>query len=478
MKSDVIIIGAGVIGCAIARELSRYNLKITVLEKENDVSVGTSKANSGIAHAGFDAEPGTLKAKFNVEGNLMMDELSKELDFPFIRNGAFVLGFDEESKVKIEELYQRGLKNGVKDLSIITHDEILKEESLINNEVTYALKAPTSGIVSPYEMTIAYAENAAMNGVNFIFEEEVNKINREGGEWIINTTKNSTYIANTIINCAGVYVDKIYQMASDKKPPFEIIPRKGEYSLLDKNYSYITKHTLFQTPTKMGKGILVTPTTHHNILVGPNAQDINDKDDVDTTYLGLNEIWNKALLTIPTLPKRGIITQFAGLRAHNKNGDDFIVGYDDYLINFYNVAAIESPGLTSAPSIAKYVANEVAHKNNFEVNKNFNPIRKGIPHFATLSNEEREKLIKQNKLYGHVVCRCEVVTEGEIVDAINRPIGAKDLDGVKRRTRAGMGRCQMGFCTPKVMEILARELHKDFEDITKKGHASTLVEKR
>lgn len=478
MHKDIIIIGAGVVGCSIARELSRYNTSILVLEKENDVSVGTSKANSGIAHAGFDAKEGSLKAKFNVEGNKMMKKLSEELDFPFKQNGAMVLGFEDDSIDKIEELYHRGIANGVEQLRIIRHDEILKLEPEINDQVQVALLAPTSGIVSPYEMTIAYAENAASNGVTFVFGAEVNKIDRKGHTFVITTTDNQTYECETLINCAGVYADKIYELAANKKAPFQIVPRKGEYCLLDKTYGYLTSHTLFQTPTKMGKGVLVTPTTHDNIIVGPNAHDEESKDDVDTSIEGLNEVWNKALLTMPHLPKRGIITQFAGLRAHAKNYDDFIVGYDNDVLNLYNVAAIESPGLTSAPAIAVHVAKEVAEKMKLSENKAFNPIRKGIPHFAYLSNEEREALIKENPLYGHIICRCEVVSEGEIVEAIRRVPGAKDLDGVKRRTRAGMGRCQMGFCTPKVMEIIARELHEDITSVTKKGHESFMVDKR
>lgn len=468
---DVLIIGGGVIGSSIARELSRFKANILVLEKENDVSCGTSKANSGIVHGGFDATPGTLKAKYNVLGNKMFDDLAKELDFPFKRNGAFVLCFDEESKTVLDELYQKGIKNGVEGMSIISGDEARKEEEYLSSEVKYALKVPTSGIVSPYEMAIAYAENAYMNGVKFEFEKEVVSVSKVEGGLVVVCADGSEYKTKVLVNAAGVFADDINNMVCEDK--FHIVARKGEYCLLDKAYSYYAKKTLFQTPTKMGKGVLVTPTTHGNILVGPTAVDQDNKTDIATSYAGLNDVWNKALLTVPSLNKRGIITQFSGLRAHDDR-NDFIIGWGD-VEGFYNVSGIESPGLSSAPAIAVDVAKDVANKLNLEENENFDPVRHGIPNFAKLSDKEQTQLIKENPLFGHIVCRCEVVTEGEIVSAITRPLGAKDLDGVKRRTRAGMGRCQMGFCTPKVMEILARELKKDMQDITKSGKQSRVV---
>lgn len=468
---DVVIIGSGVVGSSIARELSRYQSKTLVLEKENDVSVGTSKANSGIVHGGFDAEEGSLKAKFNVLGNQMFDELSKELDFPFKRNEAFVLAFDEQSKQVLEELYHKGIVNGVKEMRIISGDEARKMEPHISLNAVYALHIPSSGIVSPYEMTIAYAENASVNGIDFRFNAEVIDVKKEKEGFIVVLKDGEKIATKQVINCAGVYADKINNMVSNKK--IHITPRKGEYCLLDKNYGYYTSRTLFQTPTKMGKGVLVAPTTHGNIIVGPTAYDIDDKDNITTTVNGLDEVWKKATMTIPTLNKRGIITQFAGLRAHEDH-DDFIIGYSD-ITGFYNVAGIESPGLSSAPAIAVHVSEEVAKNLNLKVNEKFVGTRKGIPHFFALSDEEKAALIKQDPLFGHIICRCEVVTEAEIVQAINRPLGARDLDGIKRRTRSGMGRCQMGFCTPKVMEILARELHEDFLDITKFGHNSNIV---
>ena len=470
---DVIIIGAGVVGCAVARELSRYNADITVLERANDVSVGTSKANSGIVHGGFDAKPGTLKAKFNVQGNAMFDELSKQLDFPFKRNGSMVLCFDEAQKQGIFDLLERGKANGVQGMYVLQgNEQIRKLEPNVSEKAVCALVIPSGGIVSPYEMTIAYAENACTNGVNFVFDSLVTDIKRTDNGFEVVCQNGQTYAAKVVVNCAGVYSDQINNMVSDKK--YGIVARKGDYELLDKTYGNLATHTLFQMPTAMGKGVLVTPTTHGNVLIGPTATDVADKDDTDTTSAELSEAFSKALVTMPCLPRRGIITQFSGLRAHLPE-DDFVIGESADVSGLFNAVGIESPGLTCAPAIGVYLAELVATKLNLGKKVNFVAERKGIPHFATLSSEERQELIKQNSLYGKIVCRCEVVTEGEIVESIRRTPGAKDLDGVKRRTRAGMGRCQAGFCTARVMEILARELGVDMQQVTKRGGNSNVV---
>lgn len=470
---DVIIIGGGVIGCAVARELSKYNVDTLVLERGNDVSVGTSKANSGIVHGGYDAKPGTLKALFNVRGNAMFDELSQQLDFPFRRNGSMVLCFDEADLGGLQALYERGIANGVVGMSIVRGNQALKEfEPYVSDNAVAALLIPSGGIVSPYEMTIAYAENAATNGVEFRFLSEVVEMERSDGGITVICADGFRETAKYVVNAAGVYADKINNMLSANK--MHITARKGDYELLDKTCGYLASHTMFQMPTKMGKGILVTPTCHGNILVGPTATDVADKDDVATTAAELAEAFDKALLTVPTLSRRNIITQFSGLRAH-LDTDDFVVGECADVKGLYNVAGIESPGLSSAPAIAVHVANEIADKLHLAVNEKFNPVRNGIPHFANLSNEERAKLIAKNPLYGRIVCRCENVTEGEIVEAIRRTPGAVDLDGIKRRTRQGMGRCQAGFCTPRVMEILARELGEDMATVTKRGGKSAVV---
>lgn len=470
---DVIIIGGGVVGCSVARELSRYDADILLLERGNDVSVGTSKANSGIVHGGYDAKPGTLKAKFNVAGNAMFDALARELDFPFKRNGSMVLCFDKADIGKLLELKEQGVKNGVQGLYVLEGYEAVKAmEPYVSENVVAALVVPNGGIVSPYEMTIAYAENAATNGVEFRFGSKVTAIDRIDGGLQVTCADGFTAQAKYVVNAAGVYADVINNMISPDK--MHITARKGDYELLDKTCGYMASHTLFQMPTKMGKGVLVTPTCHGNILVGPTATDVTDKDDVATTPEELASAFDRALLTMPSLNRRNIITQFSGLRAH-LDTDDFVIGESAAVKGLYNVAGIESPGLSSAPAIAVHVAEEIAQKLSLGKNANFVAERKGIPHFATLSDEDRQKLVAENPLYGRIVCRCETVTEGEIVEAIRRKPGAVDMDGVKRRTRQGMGRCQAGFCTPRVMEILSRELGVPMTEVTKRGGNSQFV---
>ncbi|MCR5741647.1 MAG: NAD(P)/FAD-dependent oxidoreductase [Gammaproteobacteria bacterium] len=469
---DILIIGSGIIGSSVARELSRFNSNTLVLEKANDVSCGTTKANSGIVHAGFDAVPGTEKAKYNVLGAKMYPELAKELDFPFKKNGALVLSFSEEGHDTLLNLLDRAHKNGVEGCEIISGDEIRKLEPNVSKEVVEGLYAKESGIVSPYEMCIAMAENAASNGVKFEFLKEVSKVEKLSNGFKVLTKDGSVYETKVLVNAAGVHSDEINNMLSNKK--YNINARKGEYVLLDKEFSYIAERTLFQLPTKMGKGILVSPTTHGNIIVGPTALDVDDKDKTWTTPSGLNEAWSKALLSVPSLPRGGIITQFSGLRAHSDN-DDFVVGFSEDVEGLYNLVGIESPGLASSPAIARHAALEIAKYLNLKANANFNPKREGIKHISHMNDEELAKAIKENPLYGHVICRCEVVSEAEIREAIRRVPGAKDLDGVKRRVRAGMGRCQMGFCTPRIMEILAEELGETLLDVSKRGTGSELV---
>lgn len=468
---DITIIGAGVIGCNIARELSKYNLKICVLEKGSDVAVGTTKANSAIVHSGYDAKTGTLKAKLNVEGNSMFDKLSKELDFPFKRNGSLVLCFNDNDSYKLEELKERGERNGVPNLKILNKDEVRKLEPNIGEDVVSALYAPTGGIVCPYEMTIGLAENAYTNGVEFKFNEEVKNISKENDEFNIKTNKGNIK-CKLLINAAGLYADFINNIISKNK--INIIPRKGEYCLFDKEAGKMVSKTLFQLPTKMGKGVLVTPTVDGNLLIGPNAVDIEDKEDKTTTREGLSYILNRAKLSVNEIPMRKIITSFAGLRAHSSE-DDFIIGESADVKNFINVAGIDSPGLSSSPAIAKMVESIVVEKLKPEKNEDFNPIRRGIPKFREMNNEERKKLIAKDARYGNIVCRCETVTEGEIVNAIKRPLGARNLDGIKRRTRAGMGRCQSGFCSTKLVDILARELNISKLEVTKFGGKSNIL---
>ena len=468
-KYDIAIIGAGVSGTAIARELSRYQTKICVLEREEDVCCGTSKANSAIIHAGYDAEPGSLKAKLNLRGNQMMDQLAKDLDFPFRRNGSLVLCLDEKDLPNLQKLYERGITNGVKGLQILNKEEVRAMETNISDQVIAALYAPTGGIVCPFHMTIAFAENACANGTVFHFNTEVKNITRRQNIWEIETTK-GTFEAGCIINAAGVYADKLHNMVSQKK--IHITPRKGEYCLLDKTAGTHVSHTVFTLPGKLGKGVLVTPTVHGNLLIGPTAADIEDKEGVNTTREGLDEVLQKSAASVKNIPARQVITSFAGLRAH-EDGDDFIIGETEK--DFIDCAGIESPGLSSAPAIGEMVAELLKEKYNLKEKEDFISTRKGITDPSKLFLEERNALIHREPAYGNIICRCEMVTEGEIIDAIRRPLGAKSLDGVKRRTRAGMGRCQSGFCSPRVMEILARELDIPVEEITKSGGNSRII---
>ncbi|MGJ8741112.1 NAD(P)/FAD-dependent oxidoreductase [Clostridium botulinum] len=469
---DVTIIGSGVTGAAVARELSKYNLKTCVVEKAIDVANGTSKANSGIVHAGEDPIPGTLKAKMNVRGNEMFDKLQEEIDFPFKRNESFVLCFDEKDIEKLEELRQRGLKNGLPDtMEILNREEALKLEPNLSEYVVAALRLPTGGIVSPYEFNIALAESAAMNGVEFKLETEIIDIEKKEDGYILKTNKGDIK-TKVVVNAAGVFGDKINNMVSEKK--YHITARKGEYLLFDKTVGDMVQRTIFQLPTKKGKGVLVTPTADGNLLLGPTSVDVEEKDDLGTTREGLDTVAEKAKLSIKEIPMRQVITSFAGLRAHEENSD-FIIGEAEDAKNFINAIGIESPGLTSAPAIGEYIREMIVEKLKPEENKEFNPIRKDIPKFREMTNEERKEIIKENSAYGKIVCRCEVVTEGEIRDAIRRPLGAKTVDGIKRRTRAGMGRCQSGFCSNRIVEILAEELGIKRNEVTKFGGNSKIL---
>lgn len=468
---DVVIIGAGVSGSASARELSKYKVNACVIDKDEDVCCGTSKANSGIVHAGFDANEGSLMAKLNLKGNELMEDLSKELDFPFIRNGSLVICLDEEDMPRLKELYDRGIKNGVKGLKILYKEDILKMEPNITDDVYAALYAPTGGIVCPFSLNIALAENAATNGIEFKFNTEAQDIEKVDNGFIIKTNQGDIK-TKYIVNAAGVYADKFHNMVSEKK--INITARKGEYCLLDKNVGGHVSKTIFALPGKMGKGVLVSPTVHGNLIVGPTSTDIEDKEGQNTTSEGLNTVITKSSMNVKNLPIKQVITSFAGLRAHEDH-HEFIIEEVEDVKGFIDCAGIESPGLTSSPAIGIMVADILKEKLNLEENSNFTPNRKGILNPNELSIEDRNELIKNKPAYGNIICRCEMITEGEIIDAIHRPLGAKSLDGIKRRTRAGMGRCQAGFCSPRTMEILERELDTDIFDVTKSGGKSNIV---
>ena len=471
---DVIIIGAGVTGCAVARELSRYQASVCVLDKCEDVCEGTSKANSAIVHAGFDAAEGSLMAKMNVRGNEMMDQLCADLDVPFKRNGSMVVCIHEEALDGLKELYDRGVANGVKGLRILTREEALEMEPNLSDNVAGALYAPTGGIICPFLLNIAMAENAAVNGVEFRFNTRVENIEERDGVWHLRTN-NGEYTARYVVNAAGVYADKLHNMVSEKK--IHITARRGDYCLLDKEVGGHVSHTIFPQPTKMGKGVLVSPTVHGNLIVGPTAVDVEDKEANNTTGAGIGDLIAKANDHVKNLPMRKVITSFAGLRAHEDH-HEFIIEEVADAPQFIDCAGIESPGLSSCPAIGEYVGAMLKEKMGLAEKADWVGTRKGILNPQELSLEERNELIRKNPAYGHIICRCESISEGEILDAIHRPLGARSLDGVKRRTRAGMGRCQAGFCSPRVMEILARELGLTMEEVTKSGGRSNIVLER
>lgn len=472
---DIIIIGAGVTGSSVARELSRYNANICVLEKGEDVCTGTSKANSAIVHAGFDAAEGSMMAKMNVRGNEMMTQLAEDLDIPFKRNGAMVVCIHKEALDGLKTLYDRGIANGVKELRILNREEALEMEPNLSENVQGALYAPTSGIICPFILNIAMAENAAENGVEFRFNTQVEDIKADAdGIWHLRTN-NGEYTAKYVINAAGVHADIIHNMVSENK--IHITPRRGDYCLLDKEVGGHVKHTIFPQPTNLGKGVLVSPTVHGNLIVGPTAVDIEDKEGNNTTAAGINDLIAKAGAHVRDLPLRKVITSFAGLRAHEAH-HEFIIKEVEDAPHFIDCAGIESPGLTSCPAIGEYVGQMMKEKMELTEKENWISKRKGILNPQELSFEDRAELIKEKPAYGNIICRCESISEGEILDAIHRPLGARSLDGVKRRTRAGMGRCQAGFCSPRVMEILNRELGIPMEEITKSGGRSNIVLER
>ena len=467
---DIIIIGAGVSGSAVARELSRYKAKILVLDKEEDVCCGTSKANSAIVHGGFDAEPGTLKARLNIRGSRVMEQLSRDLDFHYDRCGSLVLCMAEEDRPKLRRLYEKGVANGVKELRIIDAQELRQMEPNLCDDAVAALWVPSGAIVCPFGLNIAMAENAAANGAEFLFNAEVQDIAKTENGWCVSTTQGA-FEAKVVVNAAGVHAGTIHNLVSDDK--MTIINRRGDYYLLDKTAKCVS-HTIFTLPNRMGKGVLVSPTVHGNTIVGPTAIDIPDPENTATTAAGLQQAGQKASYMVMNLPLRQVITSFAGLRAHHPD-DDFIIEEVEGAPGFIDVAGIESPGLSASPAIGEYAAGIVRDLLKLEEKENFISTRKGILNPAELSVEERNALIRENPAYGQIICRCESISEGEILDAIHRPLGARSLDGVKRRVRAGMGRCQGGFCAPRVMEILARELGVNPLEVTKAGPGSELL---
>ena len=463
---DIVIIGAGVVGGMIARELSRYELSVAIVDKGADVALGATRANSAIVHAGYDAKEGTLKALLNVQGSKMMEKVARELGVKYKKNGSLVVGFNDEDRRTLEELLERGNRNGVEGLRLLERDEILAIEPNIGKDVVVALHAPTGAIICPYELCMAAVGNAMDNGVELYLDFDVKKIEKtEGGYNVCSADK--TLEAKFVINCAGVNSDDVARLVGDDS--FSITARRGEYMLLDRECGDIVSHTIFRCPSAMGKGILVSPTVDGNLLLGPTAENLDNKTDVSTTASGLAKVRVQANEQVSGINMGKVITSFAGLRATGSTGD-FIINERD---GFVNCAGIESPGLSASPAIAVYVAEILKDAGLTMTEKaDFCPTRRPMHYFSSLSVDEKNEIIKEHPEFAHIICRCETVTEGEILEAIRTNPKPRDVDGVKRRTRASMGRCQGGFCLPYVVELLAKERGCDYTEITKFGGES------
>lgn len=469
---DVIVIGGGVIGGTILRECTKYKLSVCMLEKENDVCMGQSKANSGIVHAGFDAAPGTLKAKFNVLGNKMMESYAKELGVKYVNNGSLVVAFSQEELQTLQALKTRGEENGVEGLEILSQAELRALEPNVSSEALGALHAKTGGIICPYGLTIAAIGNAMDNGAQLYTDFEVTSIEKKDGVFTVKSSDGQSVEGKLVINCAGLASGKIAAMVGDTD--IEVRGRKGEYILLDRESGDFVSHTLFFTPTEKGKGILVTQTADKNILLGPTSEEV-DSGCTDTTADGLAFVIEKVGKMCKGTPLYNTITSFTGVRAYSSR-HDFILEESKCTSGVIHCAGVESPGLTSAPAIAKYVLEELVSKHLPLVkNDSFNGKREAEYFFKDLSIEEKNAVIKKDSSYGRIVCRCEQITEGEILRAIRENPPAKNIDAVKRRTRAGMGRCQGGFCQPYVAELIAKEQNIPFENVTKNGKGAEIV---
>jgi glycerol-3-phosphate dehydrogenase len=482
---DVIIIGAGFVGSLVARFLSKYKLDILLLEKDVDVGMGTSSANSAAVHAGYDAYPGSNKARTNVRAVEMWPQLSQELGIAYSQCGDYVVAVNAEEMLVLEELLERGQKNGVPGLEIIGGAEIRRKEPLIRPDAVGALWAPTGGIGDPFAATVAAAENAVMNGVDLRLNTAFEDFLMEGDRIIGVRTNQGDFMSRRVINAAGLYADEVMHKAG-VRPEFFIRPRRGEYIILDKADFQLTNTTiLFPTPSSKGKGILVASTLHGNVIVGPNANFVDSKENKDVTKEGLQEIWDGGSKLVPSINRKHIIAEFAGLRAtgnaHSPNpgvdyNQDFVIEIPGHVQGLVNLGGIESPGFTAAPAIAEQVVELLKEAGELLAEKsNWNPIRVPRPVFRHLTKEEQAALIAKDPAYGRIVCRCETVTEGEIRAEIHAPIPADTYDALKRRTWLGTGRCQGGFDMPRVVAILSEELGLPPEVISKKGTGSELL---
>lgn len=465
---DVAIIGSGITGSACAYFLSKYRLKIAVIEKNNDVCCGTTKANSAIIHAGYDPHPETLMAKLNVKGSAMAKEICAKLDVPYNQIGSLVVAFSEEEAKTVEELFERGNANGVPDLKILNREELKEAEPMISDEALCALYAPSAAIVNPWEYGLAMAETAVRNGAEILLESEVTSIKKENGVFKI-TAGEKEIEAKYVINAAGVNCDDVHNMIAP--PKFRVIPSAGEYYLLDKSEGKRARHVIFQCPNKDGKGVLVSPTVHGNLIVGPNA-DARDKDDTSTKTRCLDFVREKAVKSVPSINFRENIRNFTGVRAAT-DIDDFIIEFA--CEGFLDLAGIKSPGLSAAPAIAELAVKMLGESGlALEEKESFTDERTHL-RFKHLSDEEKNNAVKKNSAYGRVICRCETITEGEIIDALNSPIPPVSLDGIKRRAGTGMGRCQGGFCGPKVLEIMAKYKNEPFEAVLQDNTGSVIL---
>lgn len=473
MKTDVVVIGAGAVGCAIARELSKYQIQVMVVDKNEDVGGDASKSNSAIIHTGYDASPGTLESELVVAANPMYPELVKELDVPFKQTGAILPAITQEQFEQLPVIKAKAFKNRVYDIEYLTKEQIIAMEPNINPEVRGGLHIPRESIIDPFILVQALAENANENGVDFLLNTKVTGIQTENQKIKAVETTAGVIETRYVINAAALYCDEIAGMVG--KAGYKVVARRGQFYILDKNTSCKVNHIVLPIPTKITKGKLMCPTIHGNMLVGPTAEDLDNKTDKSVTADGLESIVKDVQRLIPNVDIRDTITQYSGLRP-NRNPEGLHVDMYDDLEGYVNLSGVRSTGLTLSVSMGVYVAQLLKeHGCGLVYKENFKKTRKGIRIFHEMTACEQEEIIKENPKYGNIICRCETITEGEILDAIHRPLGARSMDAVKRRVRAGMGRCQGGFCGPKVIEILSKELNIPVEEVNKNVSGSYMV---
>lgn len=497
-KYDVIIIGSGIVGSLIARYLSRYELSVLVLEKEIDVGMCPSSANSAIIHSGIDPMPGTVKAKMNAEGNKIWHTLAPELGIQFKHTGSYVVAIGKDEFSRLHELHERGVSNGIPGIKILNREEFIPNEPLINPDVSGALWCPSAAVIDPFGAVLAAAENAVVNGVTYMFETEFLDFVFDGGSVLKNgdsanalslqktaptkriigvKTNKGDFTCTWAINAAGLWSDEVSHKAGIRQD-FKIIPRKGGYIIFDPA-RFLINNVLFQVPGEKGKGVLVSTTTHGNVMIGPDNEPADGKEDTATTQEGLDAIVKGAKKLIPSIDARHSIAMFSGIRAAGNGDRDFIIELPKEVQGFINLCGIESPGFASAPAIALKVVEMIKGQGSMvKVKPNWNPVRKPFPHFHLMDNKQKAELVRQNPAYGRIICRCEEITEGEVLDAIHSPVPARTYDGIKRRTWLGTGRCQGAFDYPRVIELLARELNIPVTDVSKKGKGSELVFRR